>query len=260
MSFSEAGRNLWRKVDGPILSGVLEDAKEPFKEGGFRGIGEHWLKALNARVEFFQVGAEDLEQSRKKLNEQAGLIIANHPGWVDVPAVLSAINRDDLLVMTNERLTEIFKSQLGDKYFVPATKNPSELRKQMDNVLAHIKSGGAFLFYPSGGPSDKFQGTLKHLLGRIEPQNMVYSFYTNPKDVNNIEKQQPERLLGLGSQVFLARAFNINKLKDPAVIHAQESYGSAAEWQALLGAGHSDEINRRLASHYLEKFKDNERG
>jgi len=89
---------------------------EKFQEGGFQGFSEYLFEVFNIDARY-EKDAKD--EDRQKLNKEAGLIIANHPGGIDTPAILKTLTRDsiDLKIVISQRGYDVYGNVL-DKIFL----------------------------------------------------------------------------------------------------------------------------------------------
>ena len=80
------------------------------------------------------------DEERQKLNKEAGLIIANHPGGIDTPAILGALTRDpsELKIVVTPRGYKEYGDAFGKNYFIPIPNdnNLFEARKIAQFVIS----------------------------------------------------------------------------------------------------------------------------
>jgi hypothetical protein len=221
---------------------------------------ETYYKKCNVAPNYLQKESKDFQKMRDKLNFEAGIIISNHPGMFDAPAILDCLHRDDVLVMVSdgpidmpEAIAETVQ-QMYEKYTVRAPQNFLELIPVLQRIDAHIKNGGLLLIFPEG-TSGKFQAGLSHLLDRLDPENMVYAFHFEPKDMADIVSVAPSRLVGVASGMYLGDALNVNRATQKMEFRIDERYTTVADWQATYaGTAKRDDKTAALSNHYSDLF------
>ena len=246
-------RAILDRVEKNTLLGIREDVASR----GMNAVHDHIQKQFqlwNIAPEYAQERAGNALQMRQKLNTEAGIIISNHPGYMDVPAILNCITRDDIKIIVDEKGYVELRNIIGEKYLLPAVHGP-ELRAVLNAVESHINSGGLFLIFPTGGGSDEFQSGFVSILSRMSPDKMVYAFHVDPKAISEIESLSHGRQIGIASATFVHPSTNINKLRRTKLFQVNECYTQAKEWQNLSASG----VKRRdksalLTKHYRELF------
>ena len=215
------------------------------REQGTFGASKLYLDRRNIVPKFTKSQETEFTTWRERLATRPGLVIANHPGYLDSPALLSQINRKDLKIIAHRR--HIDKWQMfGEEMILPAAKSPGELRKTLEATNDHIKAGGLVLLYPTGGQSrpDKanrgFQSAFRSIVQRLRPSDMIYSFYINPADASELLAKLPEK--------------TENRLAEPGEIKIDEAYTEASEWQEIIRTSARDNVNDNLTRHFLQKF------
>ena len=242
------------KADKKLFGNIEQEVSKR----GFEALHE----AINKYFEIWNVAPayqrerdDGFSEMRNKLNSEAGIIISNHPGYMDVPAILRCIARDDIKIMVDKEGYEILRGLIGEKYIVPAD------RSVLSEVEAHIKNGGVFLIFPTGevGNNIAFRPGFTKLLESLQPDNMIYSFYINPQDVETIESAYHGRSVGVASALYLNSSVNINRLRETKAVAVDEKYSTAQEWQeAYSGTQKLKEKTALLTKHYKDIYGINE--
>ena len=218
-----------------------------------------YYRLWNIAPDYVQEKTGNIEGMRKRLNTEAGIIISNHPGGGDIPSILDCLNREDVLVMVRE-VNGFPKSlqSLVKKHLIPAPKNFLELVPIVARIEAHIKNGGVLIIFPEGtseGETAVFENGLSHLLDRLRPDNMVYAFYVDPADMNDIQRSYGDRSAGVASALHLGQPTNVNRLKETKTFQVDERYTTVKEWTDLYGdQDRRDEKSVRLLKHYNDIF------
>ena len=255
----------------PLLSHVLESSAAALSEGtyarflketlplygreGLAGVSQELLKRIGIIVENIQQENPEFLLMRNRLNTQGGLIISNHPGYIDVPVVLQAIRRADLKIMVTEKRYAQFTELYGD-HFLPSAKSGAQAKKFLNTAMEHIWQGGAFLLFPSGeaearGGSTDFKGGIRALVEKLSPEIMLYAFHVFPDDIRTMIKQEKghsmARIVRVRSGVHPAPRFHIR---------LDEAYTTCEEWQKMLwSAKGSSAKNQELTEYYYQLFK-----
>lgn len=207
----------------------------------------------------------EIGEMRQKLNTEAGIIISNHPGYLDSPAIMHLIKRKDVKILVSD--FKMFSEVLGTENFVMATKNPVELSKQLKIIKEHIKAGGVLLIFPTAGSDSvknnkeywpiEFKSGFRYLIDKVlDSEDMVYSFNINADDVSEIINKRDiiGRVEAVNSNVITD--INFNKFKERIPIRIKENYSTALEWKQIIKKSSREEVNQALSRHYLEKFED----
>ncbi|MBI5733501.1 MAG: hypothetical protein HY973_00965 [Candidatus Kerfeldbacteria bacterium] len=237
-----------------------------FEQGGFKAAGEYFLDITNTKINYRSEKSADFAEQRQKLQTEAGLIICNHPGYVEIPAILQALDRRDVKIMINRHIYEEFCQQFGEQYFVPNAQTPRELVEIMNQAISHIKNGGAFLLFPTGGEKldvyngkdkPKFMGGFRNILSRLSADNMIYSFYVDPEQSYQMRRSKVPTFAGIASEVISKGNFNINQSRDQQIIKVDERYTQADFWQSLLRqTKDKHEQDKLLASAYFNQIEE----
>ncbi|MDP1845146.1 MAG: 1-acyl-sn-glycerol-3-phosphate acyltransferase [Candidatus Moranbacteria bacterium] len=257
MESLKPGGYVHEEYRGAMRQNMEKKMAEKFREGGLKGVSGYLLEVFNVDVRY-EKDAEDEE--RQKLNKEAGLIIANHPGGIDTPAIIGALTRDpaDLKMVTTPRGYEEYGRALGRNYFIPipSGNNLSEGRKMVQSVVEHIQDhNGIVLIYPSGrlgkSANVEFQSGFRSILANMPDNVMIYCF--------NFKNEETEKITrGLGKAGLysdgLSLPLNINKLRDPIALNVAERYTQAGEWKSLINNLNMPQANKTLKEHYLKLF------
>lgn len=238
------------KADKKLFGNIEKDVSE-------RGIAA-LHDAINTYFEIWNVAPAyrcetegGFSDMRNKLNSDAGIVISNHPGYMDVPAILKCIARDDIKIMVDKEGYDILRELIGERYIVPAD------RSVLSEVEAHIKNGGIFLIFPTGevGNEINFRAGFTKLLENLHPDDMVYSFYVHPDDVQSVERAYGGRQVGVASALYLHPSTNINRLRKTKEIGVEERYSTVREWQeASSGQTTTRGKTALLTKHYKDIY------
>ncbi len=242
------------KADKKLFGNIEQDVSKRGLEALHDAINKYF-EIWNVAPSYQQESNEEFAEMRRKLNSEAGIIIANHPGYMDVPAILNCIAREDIKIMVDKEGYEILRGLIGEKYIVPAD------RSVLSEVEAHIKSGGIFMIFPTGEVGEKldFKAGFTQLLSGLNPSDMVYSFFINPQDVQTIESSYHGRTAGVASALYLNPTANINRLRETKVVRVDEKYSTAQEWQETYSdAQGRKEKTTLLTRHYKNIYRQNE--
>jgi hypothetical protein len=261
----ESAKFLKRKLFSKVISQNFKLPAEALNQGGWVGLREaipKYLARIGAQPLFLKEKDENFGAMRHKLNTEAGLIICNHPSMAESPAILSTLERGDIMVVVGEHVYEASKDPLMVELHqhLVAARNPMMLR----TVLRHINSGGLVLIYPSqndqknieeNGGKMRFKPGFKTILKGLRPEHMVYCFNINSQDAANFNKRHPK--FGLGSELFVHPILNPNRIKDPQVVRMDEAYTQAEMWQQAIDASPAENPDQVLTDRYLSMFESN---
>ncbi len=218
---------------------------------------DRYFDMLNIKPDYTLENSQEKHDFREKLNNEAGVIISNHPGYIDIPAVMRVINRSDIKIMIREEYVSDLQKMVGSNFFVPASKNTKELLLVLKEVVDHINAGGVFLIFPSGG-SDlnniDFKKGFAYLLEKLSADKMVYSFYVNESDVSRVVGGCPSRHIGLASSVLLSTDNNVNRLLPKEKFRIDEKYTTVDQWRSIGGDGGLEEKSNLFTSYYKQLF------
>lgn len=216
---------------------------------------EEFLGKTGYRIEYQQKNNPHFREMRTSLNNECGLVICNHPGLPDTFAVLSALDREDVLIMANREVKEQAGKIFGEKYFVSGSHSPNEAIRSMRRALGHIHNGGLFVIFPTGGRKRIFQPGLGFILKHIKPDDMVYCFNVSGADISRDKIPAKYRVLGAAVESASPVIKNPTRLL-PHTIEVDEQYTNALEWQNQMrkGAGNREEESLALQKYYFEIF------
>lgn len=268
---------------------ITDKFKRNIEKFGLARSARMLLDSVNAKLHFEKEGDESCGEIRHKLNNEAGVVIANHPGNFDLLCILAAIDRKDLKFMVSADAQEAWSRLFGEDLVVPslhmyATREEAEEAKKrnrkekisqeeiikrqriaQDNlviarsILDHIKNGGLFIYFPTGGDDSrhmerfKFENLFRLLVDKMKPTDMVYSFNILNPEKRRTKMDQVLRMAGLFSDASRSGNINVSRLAEPILINVDEDYSQATEWKNLMN-GNKDKDNEALTQHYLEKF------
>ncbi len=249
--------NILKTIEKSAIN--LPKFKEEFDKKGFKGVGNYMLEAVNVRIDYISEQEPTFAANRQKLQTEPGLIIGNHPGYIEIPAILNTLDRPDVKFMVTHHLYEHFAKQFGEKYFVPNARNLKDLKPVLRDVNNYVKDGGAVMIFPSGGgetniQQPEFKSGFRFFVQQLPEEAMVYSFYTNPEKSRQLVKECLPDFAGLSSDVLTKGIFNINRLSEEQTIDVSESYKTAGDWQAVLNNARKDERNNVLGEYFLHQF------
>ncbi len=277
----ETGRRVKDLVETKIFdaAGTYVEQYGP-QEGVKRFVADYFGAArMHPRYESADKGMS-LEIMRERLHREPGVVFSNHPdGYFDIPAVVSAIaDRSDVKIMVKEEIVESLTRIFGPRYFVPAAKDVTGARGVIDTVAAHIRDGGLFLIFPGGGddgikkearrrktaglppadtlPQIRFQNFVPLLLRKaLRDTDMVYSFYSNPEEVNDCLGQLGLRLPLMMPGILRGEVVSPYEASELSFT-VGERYSTADEWKSLLKpvAASREGIRQALTERYLRQF------
>lgn len=227
--------------------------------GGVKEASEAFLRMANVRGKYLHEADPKFEDDRKRLNTEAGIMISNHPHYVDVALVLQTLDRNDVMIMANPGPIKYMEKHKIKGNFVSASGDSKENIGIFKKIIKHIKAGGLFVIFPTGGDerdtgSIDFKQGLPHILKYLKPTNMVYSFYVEPGDIGEVEKMSGGRPLGVMSEITVNENVNINRFREKKEVRVNEAYSQAGEWQEVMRSGHPFPRAKELTEHYLKKF------
>lgn len=228
----------------------------------FSAFYREFLFKINISLKSLQEGKANFKENREKLNSEAGVIIANHPGVFDTVAILSLLSRDDILFMADE--VNHVKGTKIENNFIKTPHGLSTIKEAFDRVRKHIEQGGIFLIFPTAGSESyggdfKFKSGFRNMLtdGTLKKDTMIYSFNIQGAILQIPDKETEEyknkRLLYFAQQVIPNSQKNITA-PAPLEIILDERYTTAEEWIHVLETNPKDK-DVALSSYYLNLFK-----
>jgi hypothetical protein len=252
-------------LKGDLYKIAADNLQLNLAEGGFQATGAKVLEEAKLKPVYALEQSDEaaFTEAREKLNTEAGIIIANHPGYYDTFTILNALKRKDLKIVINESNYNFFAPIVGEELLIKATDDPTEALSFIRTIKEHIESGGIVLLYPTGGtdrigkknPRFKFKDGISVILRKcLAPTSMVYTFYIEPEDLRPVADEKISRTAGVVSAIAGHPALNINNLKDKAEVHVKERYSTAKEWQDLISEADKEEKSEILTEHFKEIF------
>ncbi len=248
-----------------VYAEALSGLKDSVNEGGLEAVGKKVLDAAKITPVYTNEGnSETFEEDRKRLNTEAGIVVANHPGYYDTFLILNALKRKDVKIIASESNFKYFAPSIGEEYLIKATNDPTQALAFLRSIKDHIDNGGLVVIFPTGGvdrvdndPTDfMFENGFSVIIKRcLKPGDMVYSFYINPEDIAALVDETIPRTPGTISAVALHPSININKFKDDAEVRVDERYSTADEWQQIVDDSEKEEKNAALSKHFTDSFK-----
>jgi hypothetical protein len=114
------------KSKKPLLEGVSAEIKEK-GISALKERAERYFEAMNIKPEYISYDGKTLEDLNYRLNTEGGIAISNHPGYVDIPAIINCLNREDIMIMIGEKYYPEMQNLIGDKYIIPASTDSKKL-------------------------------------------------------------------------------------------------------------------------------------
>lgn len=256
----KSGEEVLSKV---IVETVMPAMREAYAQNRFVGIAEKSFDILHAKPEYLHRNDPDFELDRERLNSEPGLIISNHPGPGDCPAVLNALTRKDLKFLVAE---ESIKGEKLDTFMpadmlLGASKDFGKLRLIVPIMKKHILNGGALFLFPTGlvpnhGQAE-FASLFAALVRDIPPESMVYAFSINETDIRKVTKKTTFAARTVSDFILPKALKPIAKLGEPSIVRVDERYTKVNQWlDAFKKSGQSKaEINRVMTSFYHGLFE-----
>ncbi len=111
-----------------------------------------------------------LETSGAPLGAGPRLVLANHPGAYDALALMSALGREDLLILAADRSFLRALPRLSS-HLVFVGERAGERAGALKHALRHLRAGGALLHFPAGQiePDADFEPNPELLLKPWQP-------------------------------------------------------------------------------------------
>lgn len=186
-------------------------------------------------------------EMRRKLQTESGVVISNHPGIIDILFILKAIgNRTDVKIFSAQQVAKMYGELFGQENAITIGDLDYE-----EKMLSHIKSGGLMIFMPTAGEERnsreiKFKRGFGNIfVQKLNPDCMVYNFYVNPKDIEeiigettfkNYSEPNPKRdtLFSRFNRVISDSKESAGLIHgEPAPVRVYERYSQIKDWQAL---------------------------
>lgn len=230
-----------------------------FHRGGFPGMARAMFEALHVEPIYLAEQRPGFQRMREALRTESGLVIANHPGVVDIPAVFLGLDRQDVRILASEENAYQARRMLGSEAFLPVSRDISKLRPVMEEAQSLMRSGGAVFLFPSGGHDEQghelpFQSGFRYLLRGLQPEQMVYSFHIYPEDVRQMIPRISRAKL---EAEMIARRVGMSppRLSEQHVIRIDEEYTQAGWWQAQLRGVEPQQANQVATEVYRRLFE-----
>ncbi len=95
-----------------------------------------------------QKGGESFLLGRERLESEAGLIIANHPGLIEIFPILEVVGkRSDIKIVTTRENFKDFSPIIGEENLIPINRGPEDAFEFLSSIEKHIESGGLVIFF-----------------------------------------------------------------------------------------------------------------
>lgn len=240
---------------------AFHGAEERFKKGGYPALADMAFEQAGIKPLYVAERRPEFAEWREKLRTESGVVIANHPGAIDVPAVVKTLDRKDVYFIAAEKNVERMKGIVGEEYLLPAAKDLVQLRAVLRRVEDGLAKGGIVFLFPTGGADFdggpvEFKSGFAHILKTLRPEQMVYAFNISLEDMKKAIPGVPSGAR-VGSEM-IAGKLGMKPPKDqwPSV-RIDERYTTADVWQKSLRqpTGTQTTKNERLANQYVELFK-----
>ncbi len=248
-----------RNIVRPLIARGLEDSFQSQGIDGFYKFTREYLETANARPEFVKESDPKFSEWRRRLNTERGIMISNHPGVLDAPLLVQALQRSDLKIVVNEKLYNETKGMAVNSLFISALSNSvAEVKGVLSEMNKHIKDGGLLWIFPTGMVTDgdidaEFASGLRHLISNLDDADMVYAFHIDRESLGTAGNT-----LKINSGViadFLDLPYlNPNSHRDMTIVKIDESCTSAGEWKEAMSQVTKSDKNRALTDHYLTMF------
>jgi 1-acyl-sn-glycerol-3-phosphate acyltransferase len=111
-----------------------------------------------------------LHTTGTQIGKGAHLVLANHPGAYDALALMSALGREDLLILAAERRFLRALPRLST-HLLFVGEHPAERAGALKRAVGHLRRGGALLHFPAGQiePDADFEPETARLLKPWQP-------------------------------------------------------------------------------------------
>jgi len=238
----------------------ITKSKEVFHAGGFQEVGRYFLRAMDAKINYKHEADPEFTDDRAKLKSEPGVIICNHPGYVEIPAILQTLGRDDVKIMITKTLYESFCENFGAKYFISNDDSRENLAENFKQITAHIQAGGVFLIFPTGGRAESedadFKAGFRFLLKRLAPTDMIYSFHVDEEQSKTLREHRVKPLISLLTDKLT------NSLRSEAepkfTVDIDERYSQAGRWQELIKSVPNGAADKLLSQKFRQQFQSPE--
>lgn len=247
------------EIDNPLAEPFIDEIKKGPERWG--GVFMDIMNMLNFEPEYLQEDFETFKELRRKLNSQAGVLVANHPSSLDVGFVFAALARPDILIMMQRKRFAFFEKIFGSEHVVVAPSGEEEIAEALGRAEDHIARGGLFIIFPSGEEEMRtrqlrFKSGFRLLLSRLSPETMVYMMYIDRDSARIIMDESVGPPRGPDDTAMLiSPKLHMRPLKERLKVKINEGYSEAREWQEVLSHASeksSHEQNDLLMEYFLQ--------
>ncbi|MBX4186682.1 MAG: 1-acyl-sn-glycerol-3-phosphate acyltransferase [Candidatus Doudnabacteria bacterium] len=203
-----------------------------------RSVFQRELEERNVTPVFVKESSPEFGKMREQLNTRSGIAIANHPSNLDVPLVGVAVERTDFKIVSGRKGAPLLAEAIGNDHVISLDRRtPLALKKSFEEIFQQIDNGGLVIMYPTGGQrkhkpnqhNEYFQSGIRFILKNIKSESMVYSFYIDPTNIDNLGENESVKI--------------------------DENITDAAEWQEIIDKNSKNpEQLKVLTENYLTKF------
>jgi hypothetical protein len=254
--FSESIKDkVVKQIIGEVSQLLEQDPKM-----GLANYSKNFLERINVETDFKRDGDKNFEKNRESLQREAGLIIANHPSIADGPLLLQMIEREDLKIVVKPELFEKSAGTTFQEKLIPAYSDGLRAPKSIRKIIAHIKSGGVVLIFPTGGNEIKtktkefnFREGFRVILQKLPDDSMVYCF--------NIDMGENRHLSSKGQfQIHTALDFlsgfsmPVSAFNNTSTICIDERYTTAQDWKSATRDSAKGQETKFLLEYYKKIF------
>jgi hypothetical protein len=115
---------------------------------GLQTFSRHCITAFNLQPSYkisgYRGNLTSLTNMRERLNNEAGLVISNHPSDIDALLILSLLKRpvSEIKILASELYCPLYRKHFGKALFLPARKS------SITEMLQHIRNGGLGVHVP----------------------------------------------------------------------------------------------------------------
>jgi len=262
-TFKKTRESLGQHLDKKFAEHVLEKGLSTPQ-----ALATDVLRMLKVEPVYTQSEKPEFSEMRRKLNEEPGVLIANHPSGLDAFLLLKMIERKDIKIITSGNALSRLSSMFPEQYFYGVTGSSTAVRKQIQDMTEHIQAGGLLVFFPTGGEdqeagkgtSYEFKGLFGHLLKEVlSPSDMIYSCWIDPNDIKSFASEKLPRKAGVLSEIILPGDFNVNSLRENGPVRIDERCADVGEWREVIsGMKSGRQANQTLTRHFLDQFGQKE--
>lgn len=120
------------------------------------------------------------------------LIIANHPGSLDLPLIIAGLYSPDshpkLTIMVSNSTYTFYSHHFGQELFLPVGNNPRENQHNFNLAINKLNSGEQILLFPTGSTINQqpdtpvpFGSGVAYIVENIGPQTPILSIMIDPE-------------------------------------------------------------------------------